>query len=181
MEDENKQNKALKITRKLTAKNWLFIKYYLEGEGIRGNALMAYRRAGYKGKSYSAPYELVHELKSEIEMIASQKGMNRVNLMIQTKQLIDMPLKRRTTSGIEVGITGLTPTEHIRALEFAHKITQNHDKSERALSPVNIVTTNDGKTQVNFGEEKGTKAIEKDKGEDGVDGGKGIEGEVAQA
>lgn len=154
------QNQSVGGLRKLTPKNWLFIKYYLE----TSDAKIAYMKAGYKGKSFAAPYEMVYYLSHDIKMIAENNGIGHANLMIRTKGLIDKPLVRATRDGNEVSITGLTPTEHLRALEFARKLTDKKEKESTRLSPVIIKTESNGQTMVNIGT-KGPKTEDSHKDE----------------
>lgn len=158
MEDNGKQLEVKKANaRRLTDKNWLFIKHYLDN----GDAPLAHKLAGYQGSSLSAPYEMVMHLRPEIELIAEERGLGRVKLIKQTSSLIDRPLIRIGDKG-EYKASGLTPNEHMKALEFARKLTEKKDREERALSPVTIVTNSKGQTQVNFG--KGTKAAKNEEG-----------------
>lgn len=158
MDDKNtKEITTVQPKRELTKKNWLFVKFYLE----TGNPQLAYVKAGYKGKSYSSPYEMVRFLKNEIKNIAENSGVGHSNLMIKVKSLIDQNLVRIDTHGQEIPVTGLTPCEHMKALEFARKLSDKKEKDDVQLSPVIINTEEGGKTQINFGklgETKGTEA-----------------------
>ena len=139
------------VKRKLTARNWKFIKFYIDGKGIVDSYLLA----GYKGKSFAAPYEMVQSLKTEIEEIREAQGINRANIMDKANILIDKPLGKIDAFGVMHETTHLSPTEHMKALELARKLTEKQEKGKTNYSPVNIVTSKDGKTQVNFGDGKG--------------------------
>lgn len=131
----------------LTNRNWLFIKYYLDSH----NAPQAYEKAGFKGKSFAAPYMMVNHLKSEIKKIAENSGVGTENLLIRTKTLIDRDIVRVTRDGNEVSSQGLTPGEHLKAIQIAHKLTDKQEKESQKISPVIIKTEQGGQTQVNIG------------------------------
>lgn len=159
MENNGKQLEPKKANaRRLTEKNWAFIKYYLDS----GDAPLAHKQAGYTGSSLAAPYEMVLHLRPEIEMIAEEKGLGKTKLFSKVAGLIEQPLVRVTKDG-ETDLHGLTPNEHMKAIELGMKLTKREDREERALSPVTIVTNSKGQTQVNFGKdkkEKGPKQVD---------------------
>ncbi len=159
-EDKTRAITTIQPKRELTKKNWLFVKFYLE----TGNPQLAYVKAGYKGKSYSSPYEMVSSLRDEIKNIAENSGVGHSSLMIKVKSLIDRKIIRVNKYGGEHIATGLTPSEHLKAMDFARKLSDKKEKDNVQLSPVIIKTEDGGKTQVNIGkpeDQRGPEVREK--------------------
>jgi hypothetical protein len=77
----------------LTEQNWLFIKHYLQS----GKVKESWERAGYTGKSDSAPYVLFHRLKAQIEAIGELDGFNRARFLSEINKLADLPLVKDKT------------------------------------------------------------------------------------
>lgn len=125
--------------RELTAKNLKYIQLRLE-DGL--SPQQAYNKAGYTGKAYSAPYEMEHYLKDEMQKIVEANGINRHNLMIKAKKLIDLPMRD----------TEVTFNQHVKALSLAHKLIPENDAKRPVISPI-IIKAGDGPTQINLGDQ----------------------------
>lgn len=106
----------------LTEQNWLFIKYFLNGHTIAES----YRLAKYEGKDDSAPYNLYYHLKKRIALIQEAGSVDRVRLLKEAKQLLDMPLKEDKTS--------VTFSEKLRTI----KVVANLVPEMKEVTPVHI-------------------------------------------
>jgi hypothetical protein len=78
-----------KSLARLTEQNWLFINAFLQ----TGNIQKSYKLAGYKGKDYSAPYQLFKQLKSRIEELSDLDVTSRARLQADIKSAMDIPLR----------------------------------------------------------------------------------------
>lgn len=125
--------------RELTPKNLKYIQLRLE-DGL--SPQQAYFKAGYTGKTYSAPYEMEHYLKGEIQKIVEMNGVNRHTLMIKAKKLIDLPIAEVENN------TPISVKTHIQVLKLADKLIPENDTKRPVISPI-IIKTGNGPTQVN--------------------------------
>lgn len=152
MEDSKEVSKEIvKINGKksLTKKNRKFIQAIIEGKPIHE----AYRVAGYRGRGYSAPYELKSYLKSEIRVSMEGHGISEEAILIEARNMLNMPLDPNKIH--------LTFREKFTGLKDLHKMLPKDAEKERTFSPV-IIQRGDGPTQINIGPQE-TKKEEKAK------------------
>ena len=126
----------------LTPKNLKYIQLRLE-EGLTPQ--YAYHKAGYTGTAYSAPYEMESYLKPELQKIVEMNGINKHNLMVKAKRLIDLPIREIEND------TPISVKTHIQCLKLADKLIPENDSKRPTISPI-IIKTGNGPTQVNVGD-----------------------------
>lgn len=125
--------------RVLSPRNLKYIQLRLE-DGL--SPQQAYFKAGYTGKGYSAPYEMEHYLKGELQKIAEMNGINRHSLMIKAQKLIDLPITEIENN------TTISVKTHIQCLKLADKLIPENDSKRQIISPI-IIKVGNGPTQVN--------------------------------
>ncbi len=144
MNDQKQLQINEKGKRELSAKNLKYIQLRLQ-DGM--DPQQAYIKAGYSGTSYSAPYEMEHYLKDEMQKIMEASGINYHNLMLKSKKLIDLPVCDEHGNKLQ----NVTFNQHIKALTLAHKLIPENSTKRPVISPI-IIKTGNGPTLVNVGD-----------------------------
>lgn len=134
----SKEIVKIKEKKTLTKKNRKFIQAIIDGKPIHE----AYRVAGYRGKGYSAPYELKSYLKNEILVAMEGHGISEEAILIEARNMLNMPLDPHKTH--------LSFREKFTGLKDLHKMLPKDAEKERTFSPV-IIQRGDGPTQINIG------------------------------
>jgi hypothetical protein len=126
---ENVENKAiLPVVKKqpaLTKRNKSFLMHLANGRPT----LEAYKLAGFKGEPHAA-YELRSKLRSVLGHMLEARGIDRQDLMIQAKQLADLPLDPQ--------IQSVTIKQKVDILRLYDKILAGVDEAKPVISPVNF-------------------------------------------
>lgn len=149
MDDKKKALANITQKKSLTKKNRKFIEEIIKGTPIHE----AYRRAGYNGKSYYAPYELKRYLKNELLIAMEANGISEEAILIEARNLLNKPLDPNKTH--------LSFKEKMQGLEKLHKMLPKTADKRPTISPV-IIQRGDGPTQINIGEDKPKKEVDHD-------------------
>lgn len=123
---ENQSNlPAVKKQPVLTKRNKSFLMHLANGRPT----LEAYKLAGFKGEPHAA-YELRSKLRSVLGSMLEARGIDRQDLMIQAKQLADLPLDPQ--------ISSVTIKQKVDILRLYDKILAGVDEAKPVISPVNF-------------------------------------------
>lgn len=141
-----KEIAVIKAKKSLTKKNRKFIQSLVEGNPIHE----AYRIAGYKGRSYYAPYELKRYLKNELLVAMEGHGISDEAILIEARNMLNMPLNPDKTH--------LSFREKFQGLKDLHKMLPKTADKKPVISPV-IIQRGDGPTQINIGTEEKKKEV----------------------
>lgn len=140
MKNSKKELQTIEFKKSLTIKNRRFIELVAQGEVLHE----AYRKAGYSGRSYYAPYELKSYLKNEIKYAMEANGISEEGVMIETKRLLDIPLHPSQTH--------ITVNQKLRIANSLHKMIPKEAEKRPQISPI-IIQRGDGPTQINIGKD----------------------------
>lgn len=107
----------------LTKRNRSFLNHLAAGRPT----LEAYRLAGFKGEPHAA-YELRSKLRMVLAQMLEARGIDRADLMVQAKTLVDLPLDPQ--------IQSVTVKQKVDILRLYDKILGSVEGGQPQITPI---------------------------------------------